>query len=125
MRTMPSMFQRAELVSGLLSGGRGLAAWLYILFGPIYRTSNSAGTSGLAAEELIPRALVILLAPFLCLAGVATGAILHGYYRMKSGLRLLCISALLLLGGVLLTSLSIGGFLAPAIAAVFDVGRLR
>ena len=133
MRTMPSAFQRVELISALLSGGVGLAAWLLVLFGPLYRTSASAEASGLAAEELTPRAFVILLVFLLCLVGVTAGAILHAYYRISVGLRLLCIAALLLLGGVLLTSLSIGGFLTPAallalaaaIAAVLGVGRLR
>jgi hypothetical protein len=93
MRTMPSVFQHVELVSGLFSGGLGLAAWLYVLLGPVYRTSSIVGASGLVLEELTPRAFIILLALLLCLVGVTAGAILHGYYRVRLGLRSLCISA--------------------------------
>ncbi len=138
------MLRRIEWVSGLLAGGLGIFAWTYVMSGPLYSTasttSDSAGNSTttygsatLAQVGMSPQAMLFLVAMLLCLIGVIVGAYLHGRHGVGTGLILLCVSALLLLSGVVISLFSIGLLLAPAallalfsaVAAVIETGRTR
>lgn len=118
--------QRAELVLGLASGVMTVTGWVYALFGQTGRwestemssdggviSTQSGATSLWGSQDLHPITLMFLLLLLLCAFGVMAGAYFHGRHGLPSGLALLWISTVLLLGGATVSLLSVGLLLMP------------
>ena len=113
-----------ELFSGLAAAVLGLLSLAYVVFGPTYRyTSMTAtvdgpvhtesGRASLAQPGLEPVTAIFLVVILAAVVGVAVGASLHSRWGGQVGLKLLWLSAVVLLGGAFLRVFSVGLYLLP------------
>ena len=124
------MARRIELLSGLAACVIGVVGWLWAVFGPTYATGGGAATSGggnapvvatesrslVQVQDIGSGPIVFLLALLVCMAAVGVGAYLHGSRRVTTGLPILLMGTLFLIGGVVLSAFTVGLFVAPAAA---------
>jgi len=136
MRRHMSALQWMERLYGVTSGILGVAALLFILFGPLYGTASSVavpsscdssgvctttptstethGTASLLQMGLEPITAMILSILLLCLLAIALSAVLHSSWRQSGWLVVLWIGAVLTLCIAALGTLSIGIFILPS-----------
>ena len=121
--------RRVELVSGVAAFFVGAAGWLWAVFGPTYTAAGSYSTgrdtppvivtepgSLAQVQDLGSGPIVFLLALLTCLVAVGLGAYLHASRRTSSGLPILVMATLFLVGGVVLSAFTVGLFIVPAAA---------
>ena len=133
MRRPGSALQRMELLYGIAACVLGIAALVYILFGPLYRGSSSSSmticdspghctstigpevhsTSTLLQMGIQPETIVFLTILLLLYLAIALSAALHSSWGQSNWLVMLCAAAGLTLLLTALGMLSIGIFLLP------------
>lgn len=119
-----------EVATALGAMALGVAAVLFVLFGPLYTLESSAvtsdglvtntfGSESLLQAGLDPITAVVLGVALLASLGIGLGAILHAHTGAAVGRGLVAISTVTLVVVAILGALSIGIFLLPSVALGF------
>jgi hypothetical protein len=121
---------RIESVAALVASVMGVAAVLFVLWGPLYSLESSGlssdgtvtsttGTASLLQVGLDPVTAVVLAVALLASLGIGLGGVVHARTGATLGRGLVAASTVALLVVAILGALSIGIFLLPSLALGF------
>lgn len=121
---------RIESVTALVASALGVAAVLFVLWGPLYSLESSGfssdgtvtsttGTASLLQVGLDPVTAVVLAVALLASLGIGLGGVVHARTGAGLGRGLVAASVVALLVVAILGALSIGIFLLPSLALGF------
>lgn len=119
-----------EVATALVATALGVAAVLFVLFGPLYTLESSTvssdgsvtsifGSESLLQAGLDPLTAVVLAVALLASIGIGLGAVLHARSGAAVGRGLVATSTVALVVVAILGALSIGIFLLPSMALGF------